>query len=309
MGKVLMSGGGGSVDLDVITAGAEHILVGTVGLDKEGEPLEGTMPNNGAVAPAALGAGGSYTIPEGYHNGSGKVTVQSLATLTSAATATAAQMLSPATAYVKGNLITGTIPNLNGGTYTPTTAAQTIGCAGYYMNHNITIAAIPSGYVNIGGTWTVFNQGTFAANMAFVPNLRVKYSWNMETVGPALSYGNRTYSGVTKYGLYMPGWDNYNNDGVPCAVFNRAIDFSLFKTMYVDVYDSLEQTAVFDVVFMDLTTKKSVSGVSTYGRTPDTGIGFFTLTIDLSSINTMYYFGIGSRRSGNYLFNIRLVHV
>jgi hypothetical protein len=40
-----------------------------------GSRISGTMPNNGAVTPSALGAGGSYTIPAGYHNGSGKVTV------------------------------------------------------------------------------------------------------------------------------------------------------------------------------------------------------------------------------------------
>ena len=109
MGKVLMSGGGGSVDLDIITAGAEHILAGKVGLDKEGEPLAGTMPDNGAVAPKALAAGGSYTIPEGYHNGSGKVAVQSLATMTASGDATAAQILSGKKAYVDGVLLTGTL--------------------------------------------------------------------------------------------------------------------------------------------------------------------------------------------------------
>ena len=38
----------------------------------------GSMANNGAVAPTALNPGGSYTIPAGYHNGSGKVTARAL---------------------------------------------------------------------------------------------------------------------------------------------------------------------------------------------------------------------------------------
>ena len=63
----------GDVDLDVITAGANDILDGKVTIDEEGEPLTGTMPNQGAVS-QVLGINGSYSIPAGYHNGSGKVT-------------------------------------------------------------------------------------------------------------------------------------------------------------------------------------------------------------------------------------------
>lgn len=66
----------------------------------------GTMANNGAVS-QTLNAGGSYTIPAGYHNGSGKITANSLASQTSA-TATAADIISGKTAWVNGVLITGT---------------------------------------------------------------------------------------------------------------------------------------------------------------------------------------------------------
>ena len=67
----------------------------------------GTMTNNGAVSPTALNAGGSYTIPAGYHNGSGKVTANSLSSQTPG-TATAAQILSGYTAWVNGSKLTGT---------------------------------------------------------------------------------------------------------------------------------------------------------------------------------------------------------
>lgn len=69
----------------------------------------GTMPNNGAVS-QALNAGGSYTIPAGYHNGSGKVTANSLASQT-AGTATADTLLSGVKAWVGGVQLTGTMPN------------------------------------------------------------------------------------------------------------------------------------------------------------------------------------------------------
>lgn len=73
------------------------------------EKLTGTMVNNGAVT-SSLNAGGSYTIPKGYHNGNGKITANSLASQTSA-TATAGQILSGQTAFVNGNKVTGTLVN------------------------------------------------------------------------------------------------------------------------------------------------------------------------------------------------------
>lgn len=72
----------------------------------KGSKVTGTMTNRGAVT-STLNAGGSYTIPAGYHNGSGKVSVNSLASQTSA-TATAAQILSGYTAWVNGSKLTGT---------------------------------------------------------------------------------------------------------------------------------------------------------------------------------------------------------
>ena len=65
--------------------------------------------NRGAVS-QALNCGGSYTIPQGYHNGSGKVTANSLASQTDA-NASAAQILSGFTAWIKGNKVTGSMPN------------------------------------------------------------------------------------------------------------------------------------------------------------------------------------------------------
>ena len=62
------------------------------------------MPDRGAVS-QILNAGENYTIEEGYHNGSGKVTANSLAGQTDA-TAAAGNILSGKTAWVKGSKIT-----------------------------------------------------------------------------------------------------------------------------------------------------------------------------------------------------------
>lgn len=87
------------------TAAAGDLLSGKTAY-VNGEKLTGGMANQGAKT-AALNAGGFYTIPAGYHNGSGQVTANSLSAQTSA-TAVAADLKSGKTAWVNGTKITGT---------------------------------------------------------------------------------------------------------------------------------------------------------------------------------------------------------
>lgn len=101
-----MPGGGGGADLDVITAGAGDILAGKIIVDKNGEPLKGTMPNRGAVS-QSLAINGTYTIPAGYHNGSGEVSQS--------------------------------VPTQGGSTTTPGTANKTIVAAGRYVSGDVVV--------------------------------------------------------------------------------------------------------------------------------------------------------------------------
>lgn len=80
MGKVIpMLGGGGSgADLDMITATAADVRAGKVIVDKEGNPVTGTEPERGAWN-GAVGMNAQVAIPEGHHNGAGKVSGPSVA--------------------------------------------------------------------------------------------------------------------------------------------------------------------------------------------------------------------------------------
>jgi len=86
------------------SAGARHILAGKTAY-AGGKKITGIMADQGAKT-ASLNCGGSYTIPAGYHNGSGKVTANSLAAQTSA-TSQAQQILAGQTAWITGNRVTG----------------------------------------------------------------------------------------------------------------------------------------------------------------------------------------------------------
>ena len=179
MGTILMPGGGGGIDLDVVTAAAGDVLNGKVIVGADGEPLTGTlaltgnagtgdvlsgktfynadaktkrtgtMTNQGAKT-ASLNCGGSYTIPAGYHNGSGKVSAKSLSSQTRG-TASAGNILTGKTAWVNGNMVTGTMRDYSNIEQTATieTSDQTKSC---YRNDGTNIKVVPA--IGFWGSWT-----------------------------------------------------------------------------------------------------------------------------------------------------------
>ena len=72
----------------------------------DGKKITGTMANRGTIN-QTLKAGESYTISQGYHNGSGKITAASLSSQTPG-TASAEDIASGKTAWVNGEQVVGT---------------------------------------------------------------------------------------------------------------------------------------------------------------------------------------------------------
>ena len=67
-------------DITPQTVVPEHLLVGDIFVDEQGQEREGTMPNNGAVVLTIVGlnsTNSSVTIPAGYHDGTGTVSLTS----------------------------------------------------------------------------------------------------------------------------------------------------------------------------------------------------------------------------------------
>lgn len=104
-------------DTSDATATSGDILYGKTAYIASGKAT-GSMINRGAVT-TSLSAGSSYTIPAGYHNGSGIITANSLSSQTSG-TATASDIVSGKTAWVGGSKLTGTysLANHTSGTAT-----------------------------------------------------------------------------------------------------------------------------------------------------------------------------------------------
>ena len=96
-------------DVTSVTAGAGDVLATKVIVDAEGKTITGTMPNNGAVNRTLDGTTTSYTVPTGYHNGSGTVKVV-LETKTATPTK-ASQTISPTSGKLLSGVTVNAIPD------------------------------------------------------------------------------------------------------------------------------------------------------------------------------------------------------
>lgn len=184
--KVVLSNGTTLIDLTGDTITAADLLEGTTAHGKDGAPitgtctydsdtsedtaavgeilsgktahargalLTGTMTNNGAVTGTILTKAGTYTIPQGYHDGSGSVSI---------ASAEQAKIL--AENIKSGVEILGVTGSYSGASITaqsksatPSWSQQTIQPdSGYDYLSAVTVAAIPIAYAdNSAGGQTV----------------------------------------------------------------------------------------------------------------------------------------------------------
>lgn len=106
-----------------------------------GTKLTGTMPNNGAVTGEISTKDGAYTIPQGYHDGSGKVSIDA----TEQAKIIAQNIRESVTILgVKGSMSGSEGVKAQAKTVTPSSAQQTIlPDAGYTHLSQVTVEKIP----------------------------------------------------------------------------------------------------------------------------------------------------------------------
>ena len=140
------------IDSSDATAAVSEILLGKTAAAR-GTMLTGTMPNNGGVTGTISTKAGQYTIPQGYHDGSGKVSI-----------AASEQNKLIAGNIKSGVTILGVLGTYGGETVraqaknaTPSFSAQTIlPDSNYDYLSEVSIAAIPVTYAdNSAGGKTV----------------------------------------------------------------------------------------------------------------------------------------------------------
>ena len=184
--KVVLSSGETLIDLSGDTADAAHVLKGSTFHDKSGAPktgtctydsdtsedtvaaaemlvgktahargvqITGTMPNNGAVSGSIATKDEQYTIPQGFHDGSGKVGIASAekAKLIPGNIKSGVEVLGVTGSY-SGESINAQTKNV-----TPSFTQQVVQPDdGYDYLSTVTVAAIPVAYAdNAAGGRTV----------------------------------------------------------------------------------------------------------------------------------------------------------
>ena len=253
----------------------------------------GGMTNRGAVI-QELGAGGSYTIPEGFHNGSGKVSAKSLASQTPG-TSAAGHILAGRTAWVNGSKITGTIPSQAGGTLTPSTSAVTANCSGKYMTSNYTIPAFalpPANALRKGYSYTLYGKTVTGTLEQWLSS-------------PADVTGNET--GATKIGtstgffswITSPKSINVfcgSNGGSTLGRLNTAVNVSSYKYLKLFVPRAYDKSGSQYYTKVGISLQADGSGV-TYGAEvlANSTVTNFNVILDVTNYNGMYFIYVSVR--------------
>ena len=127
-------------DTQDATAAVAEILSGKTAYAR-GTKITGTMKNNGAVTGSISTKSGTYTIPQGYHDGSGKVSISS----TEQAKLIATNIRDGVTILgVEGSMSSTEGAKPQAKSVTPsTTEQQVLPDSGYNYLSQVTVAAIP----------------------------------------------------------------------------------------------------------------------------------------------------------------------
>ena len=96
-------------DVTAVDATAGDVLDGKFIVDAEGNVVEGTMANNGAVSKVLNTAETEYTVPAGYHNGEGKISIVNEEK--SATPTKSAQTIAPSSGKVLSKVTVAAIPD------------------------------------------------------------------------------------------------------------------------------------------------------------------------------------------------------
>lgn len=256
------SGSTDAPDLSGITAAAEDILAGKKSVDATGAEITGTMTNQGAWSTTKT-SNGDVPIPAGFHNGSGKVTVN---VSTSTATGeldtpsisfdkTLGRFIATSKVKTSGYISTSDTTTANytltrylGGEFTPTRESKTITLKNKYCTGDAVIKGdnnlVPANIKN--GTSIFGVQGTYAGDGANVISITSDRTWD-STLDSSFDYHRIAYFSVAvsnvKYVMCMATATSGTYDSSNVSNPDSSVEAIIFdvtnKTCYIRTSDSL----------------------------------------------------------------------
>lgn len=177
--------------------------------------------------------------------------------------------------------VAGTIPKLAGGTYTPSTSAQTIYCKGKYMTEDITFNGIPSNYVNPSTGAAFFENGSYGP-MADLG----AYYFHQDTKTGIIT---KTYLSASQLSSKLEIWTSTTTGSYQWVVFRRGFNSGTFKRFHVE-YEVLSGKKT---MFMFISKTTDSSGTSPI-RLKRTGVGTYNGDYTLPDSNVNYCIGFAN---------------
>lgn len=226
------TGGDSDIDLSVVTADAADVLTGKTIVNASGNPVNGTMPNNGKVTKTLNTSTTSYTIAKGYHDGTGTVSItteEKTVTPTTSVqtiTPTSGKVLSKVTV----NAASGGTVSTQTKTVTPSASTQTVTPdSGKYLSSvtvngdsDLIASNIKSG-VNIFGV-----TGNYAGSTKV-------YTGSVSCSGSSFSISSLNLSSISQISICFALSDTYDTN---CFAYCRGSGSSLSGRVWVS--DSLQ---------------------------------------------------------------------
>ncbi len=266
-------------------ATASQILIGYEVYNNEGELVTGTMPNNSYSA-TLTDSTTSVTIPEGYHNGTGTVSHTTVNIPDPTITVDSTGLITASGSWTKGFTTDSSYSNTKQlttkatTTITPGTSAQTAVAANVYTLGAITVAAIPSQYVDTTGIVRTSSDLTVSGGTVTAPAgyYAEAASKSVATLTLPTTYPTTATSGYTRV-----------------ATIDRST-----STRYLHIptgyHSSNEYYQISGVANGTATNSGSASGAS---ATVSTGSNTLTLTKSVSITPTVTAGYIASGTAGN----------
>lgn len=191
--KVQFANGTVLMDVSNDTVGPSDILQGKTAHKSDGTIISGSLPNNGSFTGSIAMRDGSVTIPAGFHDGTGTVTIDS----TEKASIIPSNIREGATILgVEGTLHEGA-QNPQYKEATPTFSEQSIvPDSGYDTLSEVGVKAIPvrNEVLSGGGTHVIVGSGSGGGGEGGVPTITIS-DWNALSTSEKQSYG---YVGIIR---------------------------------------------------------------------------------------------------------------